>query len=195
MRRLILAIVLIAVAAVAWVGVRGYLARGHLEDAAAQLPTFEQQMGDLQIEEARATLSQVQSDTNAARDLTSDPVWNVLGAFPWGGQNLEAVGTATAAVDDVVTEGLAGLVDAGAGFVAFRDAVGEGELDSSGLTEAAAGVDQLDASLTEARAELEAIDRRYLVSQVESALDELESSLNVAEQAGTRFSENLTAVP
>ena len=195
MRRLILAIVLIAVAAVAWVGVRGYLARGHLEDAAAQLPTFEQQMGDLQIEEARATLSQVQSDTNAARDLTSDPVWNVLGAFPWGGQNLEAVGTATATVDDVVTEGLAGLVDAGAGFVAFRDAVGEGELDSSGLTEAAAGVDQLDASLTEARAELEAIDRRYLVSQVESALDELESSLNVAEQAGTRFSENLTAVP
>lgn len=192
MRKLLLAVVLILIAAVAWVGVRGYLARGHLEDAAAQLPTFEQQMGDLEIEEARATLDEIQSDTGAARDLTSDPVWNVLGAFPWGGQNLEAVGTATATVDDVVSEGLAGLVDAGAGFVAFRDAVGEGELDSSGLTEAAAGVDALDGSLTEARAELAAIDRRFLVDRVEAAIDELEASLDVAEQAGTRFSENLT---
>ena len=191
MRKLLLAVVLILIAAVAWVGVRGYLARDHIDSAVARLPTFEQQMSNLEIEAARATLADIQSDTGAARDLTSDPVWNVVGAFPWGGQNLEAVGTATATVDDVVTEGLTGLVDAGAGFVAFRDAVGSGELDSSGLTEAAAGVDALDTSLTEAREELAAIDRRYLVDRVEAAVDELEASLDVAEQAGTRFSENL----
>ena len=151
MRRLLLALVLLVVAAVAWVGVRGYLARGHLEDAAGRLPTFEQQMGDLEIEAARTTLGQVRSDTSAARDLTSDPVWRLLGVFPWGGQNLEAVGTATAAVDDVVTDGLTGLVDAGEGFVAFRDGLGEGELDGSGLTDAGAGVERLDASRSPAR--------------------------------------------
>ena len=60
-------------------------------------------MGDLEVEAARTTLGQVQDDTSAARDLTIHPVWRLLGAFPRGGQNLEAVGTATATIDDVVT--------------------------------------------------------------------------------------------
>ena len=161
--------------------------------AAGRLPTFEQQMGDLEIEAARTTLGQVQSDTSAARDLTSDPVWRLLAAFPWGGQNLEATGTATATVEDVVSDGLDGLVDAGEGFVAFRDGLGEGELDGSGMTDAGAGVERLDASLTQGRADLAAIDRRYLLDQVEAALTELENSLDVAEQVGTRFAERLMA--
>ena len=123
------------------------------------MPTFEQQMGDLEIDAARTTLGQVQSDTSAARNLTSDPVWGPLAAFPWGGQNLEATGTATATVADVVTDGLDGLVDAGEGL----------------------------------GADLAAIDRRCLLDHVEAALTELESSLDVAEQVGTRFGEQLAA--
>jgi hypothetical protein len=194
-RRVVLLFVLLVVLAVAWVGVRGYLAKGHLDDAADRLPAFEQQMGDLEVEAARTTLGQVQGDTSAARDLTGDPVWQLLGAFPWGGQNLEAVRTATVTVDDVVTEGLPGLVDAGEGVVAFRDSLGEGDLDGSGLDEAADGVDRLDASLTQARQDLAAIDRRYLVDQVEAAVTELEDSLDVARQVGSRVGEQLTPEP
>lgn len=167
MRRLVLALLLIVVLAVGWVGVRGYLAKGHLDDAAGRLPTFEQRMGDLEVEAARTTLGQVQDDTSAARDLTSDPVWRLLGAFPRGGQNLEAVGTGTATIDDVVTGGLA---DAGS------------------------GVERLDTSLTQAREDLAAIDRRYLIDQVDAAVTELESSLDVAAQVGTRFGEQLTEI-
>lgn len=192
-RGLLLLVVLLLVVAVGWVGVRGYLAKGHLDDAAAQLPTFQQQMGELDIDAARATLAQVQDDTSAARDLTSDPVWRGFGAFGWGGQNFEAVGTATATVDDVVTDGLTGLVDAGEGLAAFRDGLDGGDLDGGGLTDAGAGVEQLDSSLTQAREDLAAIDRRYLLDQVDDAVTELEDSLDVAAQVGTRFGEQLTS--
>lgn len=191
-RRLLLLVVLLLVVAVGWVGVRGYLAKGHLDDAAAQLPTFEQQMGDLEVEAARTTLAQVQSETSAARDLTSDPVWRLFGAFPLGGQNFAAVGTAIGTVDDVVTEGLTGLVDAGDGLAAFRDGLEVGELEGERLSDAGEGVEQLDASLTQAREDLAAIDRRYLLTQVEDAVTELEDSLDIAEQVGTRFGEQLT---
>lgn len=151
-------------------------------------------MGDLEVEAARTTLGQVQDDTSAARDLTIDPVWRLLGAFPRGGQNLEAVGTATATIDDVVTGGLTGLVDAGDGLAAFRDGLSEGNLDGGGLADAGSGVERLDTSLTQAREDLAAIDRRYLIDQVDAAVTELESSLDVAAQVGTRFGEQLTEI-
>lgn len=191
MKRLLALVALLLVAAVAWVGVRGYLARGHLDDAAGRLSTFEQELGDLDIDGARSTLAQVRSDTAAARGLTSDGVWRVVGTFPWGGQNLRAVGTGTATVDDLAGDALVALVDAGAGYVAVRDGLAAGRLDAGGLLDAAAGVARLQASVTQAREDLHAIDRDYLLEPVEAALAELESSLDLAQRAGDLLTSRL----
>ena len=77
-------------------------------------------------------------------------------------------------------------MDAGDGLAAFRDGLSEGNLDGGGLADAGSGVERLDTSLTQAREDLAAIDRRYLIDQVDAVVTELESSLDVAAQVGTR---------
>lgn len=170
--------------AVAWVAVRGAQARGHLEEAADGVTLLQRQLRQSEVAQAHQTLDGIQSDTAQARELTSDRVWRVVAQFPWGGQNLEAVGTATAAVDDLANTGLPALVDAADGVVAFRDQLGKGQLDAAALGQVADKIAVLDTSLKATRVELDGIDRSYLIPAVDHAIDELRSSLDVAAQVG-----------
>lgn len=179
-RTLFLLLFLVLFAAVAWVAIRGAQARGHLEDAADGVTLLQRQMRQLEVDQARATLGEIQDHTEEARDLTSDPVWNTMARFPWGGQNLAAVGTATESVDELANDGLPALVEAGAGVQAFQAKLAAGELDASPLQQMAANVAVLDRALERTRDDIDSIDRRYVVRAISSALDELSRSLDVA---------------
>ena len=179
--------------AVAWVAVRGAQARGHLEEAADGVTLLQRQLRQSQVDQAHQTLDGIQSDTAQARELTSDRVWRVVAQFPWGGQNLEAVGTATAAVDDLANTGLPALVDAADGVVTFRDQLGKGQLDAAALRQVVDKVAVLDTSLKATRGELDGIDRSYLIPAVDRAVDELRSSLDVAEQVGDGLTDQAQA--
>ncbi|MFP5333810.1 MAG: hypothetical protein ACLGIV_00700 [Actinomycetes bacterium] len=186
-------LVLLLLAVAAWVGVRGYLAYGHARDAADGLAAVQSAVADGDVETARGELAGVQDDTGATVRLTSDPVWRSLAAFPFGGQNLAAVSTAAAAADDVTTGGLPALIDAAEGLREFGSSLRSGDLDPEALQSTVDGVERLDASLTRAQADIEAIDRRYLLPQVEQALDELASSVDVAAQAREAIAGQLPA--
>ena len=181
LKTLLLLAFLAVFAAVAWVAVRGAQARTHLEDAADGVSVLQRQGARLEVNAARQTVAEIQDDTERAHELTSDPVWEVLAAFPWGGQNLAAVGTATASVDGLAHEGLPALVQAAQGVVTFREQLAAGNLDAAPIEQVAQQVAVLDASLESTRAEIGAIDRSYLVRAVSQALDELSGSLDATE--------------
>lgn len=186
-------LVLLLLAVAAWVGVRGYLAYGHAQDAADGLAVVQSAVAEGDVETARAELADVQSDTAATVRLTSDPVWRSVSAFPFGGQNLAAVSTAAAAADDVTSEGLPALVDAAEGLQEFGSSLQSGDLDPDALQSTVDGVERLDASLSQAQADIQAIDRRYLLPQVDQALDELASSVDVAAQVREAIAGQLPA--
>jgi HAMP domain-containing protein len=187
-RTLFLLLFLAVFASIAWVAIRGAQARGHLEDAANHVSKLQQQMKTLDTAAASDTVDTIQTHTTKAHELTSDPVWDTLAKFPWGGQNLAAVSTATSAVDDLAQEGLPALVNAGDNLVTFRAELKNGNLDATPLKQLATDVETLDTSLKQTRQEINGVERRYLVRAVSQALDELNRSLDVAGSVGEQLS-------
>lgn len=186
LRRLLVAAVLVTALAVAWVGVRGYLAVGHLEDAAARVPHLQEQLLAGDVSAAQETARSFTDDTARARDLTSDPVWRVVAAFPWGGQNLRAVATGASVAGDLAEDGLPPALAAATAVAELQQGLGSGDLeDSAGaagsLTQALAAV---AGARDAARADLGSVDRRYLVQPVRDALAELEASIELTGQVG-----------
>jgi hypothetical protein len=107
-------ILVLAVLATAWIGIRGVLAYGHLQDAqraAADLPAI---LDDPAA--APAAIADISNDTSAARSLTSDPVWHLAETLPWVGPQLSAVSTTIRAVDDVVGTALPPLAEVASSF-------------------------------------------------------------------------------
>jgi hypothetical protein len=190
-RTVIVLLFLALFASVAWVAVRGAQARTHLEDAADGVTILQRQMRQLEVDEARTTVENIQESTTSARELTSDPVWRFLGGFPWGGQNLAAVRQATESVDDLAHEGLPALLGAGQSIVTFREQLAAGNLDAAPLQQVADDVGTLDRSLEDTQADLRAIDRRYLVRAISEALDDLTESLDGASAVGSQLDSQL----
>jgi hypothetical protein len=190
-RTLLLLAFLAVFAAVAWVAVRGAQARTHLEDAVDGVSRLESRMARFEIDAARQTVAGIQDDTQQAHDLTSDPVWDLLALFPWGGQNLRAVGTATSSVNALAHEGLPALVEAGQGVVTFRERLAAGSLDAAPIEQIAEQVAVFDESLDKTQADVESIDRSYLVPAVDHALDDLAASLDVTGSVGAQLDSQL----
>ena len=174
----LLAVLLLLVAG--WIGVRGFLAYGHAQDAAEGLRSVQASVEGGDVEAGRSELGGVQRDTAAMVRLTSDPVWRAVAAFPYGGQNLAAVSTAASASNDVTQRGLPSLLNAAQGLQDFGSGLQGGSLDTGALQGTVDGVNRADASLAAAREKLGSVDRAYLLPQVDRALTELESSLDLA---------------
>lgn len=183
LRRALAVVVLLVVLAAGWVGVRGALAVRHLDAAAAAVPDLQQQLADLDVAAAEGTARGIRRETSDARDLTSDPVWRLAGAFPFGGQNLRAVGTGAAVADDLATDGMPAAVDAVTAVTALRGGLGDGDIEGSadGAADLSSALTDLQRARDGARADLDALDRRYLVQPVDDALAELEASLTLAD--------------
>lgn len=111
LRRVLGVLLLLALLAATWVGVRGALAAKHLKAAAPLVSVLEQQARAGKAAEARRTLTELQQQTRPAHRLTSDPVWAAATRLPWLGTDLAAVGAVAASADQVATGVLPPLVD------------------------------------------------------------------------------------
>lgn len=95
----------------AWVGVRGYLAKGELEAAVPLAGRIQQQVIDGDTDGAAATLAKFQEHSASARSLTSDVVWRATEVVPWAGSNLRVVRELTEVVDDLARDGVGPLTE------------------------------------------------------------------------------------
>lgn len=101
---IVLAVLVVLIGAAAWIGVRGYLAKGELESAQNQIGDLKTQALALDVETAQRTLAEIAEHTGAAAGLTSDPVWRAAEIIPFVGPNLIAVREIAAVTDETVTD-------------------------------------------------------------------------------------------
>lgn len=170
---LAVAAILLAVLAIGWIGVRGFLAYSHLASAQEKAPAIAEQIGDLSA--ASDAIDELAGHTGEARELTSDPIWQGAEGVPWIGPQLAAVADVADALDEVVTgtaKPIAAVAD-GFGVEAFIPV--DGRIDTAvfaALAEPATGAADV---ATRAQAELADIDRAPLVAPLAGAVDDVDA--------------------
>lgn len=174
---IVLAIVLLVILAVAWVGVRGVLAKGHLENAVADVQTLRTQLTGGDSAGAEETAAHVEDEAGAARLLTGDPVWRASEHVPFFGTNLRAVRQIAGVVDDV-SQGAVSPVASVVGKLGTDSfAPKDGKVDLQVLVRAQAPVAEASATIDKAMKDADAIDTANTLSPVTSAVNQLRNAL------------------
>lgn len=180
----VLLLVLLVIAAVAWVAVRGVLAKQDLEASVRHVDTLKAQLAKGDTVGAQRTAAELEESAADARSKTSDPVWAVFEHTPFVGANLTAVRQVSVIVDDVAS-GAARPVAGVLGDVnvdAFKPE--GGKIDLKPLVTAQPAVAEATTTLVEASRAADRIDTAGTVSTVTDAVDQLRASLaSVSDQA------------
>jgi hypothetical protein len=176
----VLFLVLLVIASIAWVAIRGMLAKQDLEEAVAHVSTLRSQLEQGDSEAAQRTATKLESSAADARSKTSDPVWAAFEHAPLVGGNLRAVRQIAVVVDDVASDavrpvaGVLGDVDVDA----FKPEAGKVNLQP--LVAAQPAVAKATATLRAATRSAGEIDTSNTVSAVSDAVNKLRSSLSSA---------------
>ena len=183
---IVLAIVLLLLAAVVWVGVRGLLAKQHLERSVSLVETLKTQITAGDSDAAKRTAQELEDNAGSARRLTGDPVWGAAQYTPFFGTNLRAVRQVAVVVDDVAT----GAVRPVAGVVGDLNtrafAPKNGRIDLQPLVDAQPAVARATKTLTRADVAAQQIDTKSTLSPVTAAVNRLRNALSsVSQQAAT----------
>lgn len=180
----LLGLILALVYVVAWVGVRGVMAKADLDASVSLASTLRRQLVSDDVAGARASAKTLQQHADSARDLTGDPVWRLTELIPLAGPNLTAVRQVSAVLSDVSDHAVVPLADV-AGKVALSHfkPVG-GSVDVQPLIAAQPVVTSSVSALEDALAHARRIDTTRTVSPVDAAVAKLVDVLGkAAEQA------------
>jgi hypothetical protein len=176
----VLALVLLVILAVAWVGVRAELAKGHLERAVGDVDTLRSQLTDANTKGAQTTAKRLEHEAGAARSLTGDPVWGAAQYVPFFGTNLRAVRQVSVVVDDVAQDAVspvAGVIgDLGVDSFAPKN----GKVELQPIVDAQPAVAKATTTLAKAKATANAIDTSGTLSPVTKAVGQLRNALLTA---------------
>lgn len=165
--------------ALAWVGIRGALAIGHLNDVHTSAPEVVSSFAR-EPSEGTEELRALAAHTRTARDLTSDPIWKLVERAPWIGPQLKAVSVVTASSDELVRLSVFPLVEAtqASAFDALKPV--DGRIDTSALTAIEAPAADAAVRAEKAAADIRAIDRTPLVGRLADVTDTVEEVFSQA---------------
>lgn len=104
------ALVIVGMAATAWLGVKASVIKGQMDSALALIPQLKANMVGDRPTDAADHFEAIRSHTASARRAADDPVWTVASALPWIGTNFGAVSEIVRTADDVATFGVGPLV-------------------------------------------------------------------------------------
>lgn len=189
----LLAVVVLAAAAAAWLGIRGYLAYSHLRDAESAARGVAADVDDPAA--AAAKIPAIAADTAEARALTSDPVWEAAQTLPWVGEQLSAVATIVAAVDDVAGSALEPLVGVASDFSVDALRPADGRFDLTGFADMHAAAAASTMQVARASAALDTVDRTTLLPPLASSLDDVETLLVTVHDAADAISRTTALMP
>lgn len=164
---------LVVVAAVAWIGVRAYLAKGELEAAVPLAQTVREQVVADDPAAAGKTARELASHARSAAGLTSDPIWRAAEIVPWVGPNLAAVRELAGATEDVAVGAITPLVNLSGSLRPELFKPVDGAVPLQPIVDAQEDVRTADDALNDAARRVRAIDADPLLEQVRSAVDQL----------------------
>lgn len=182
-RRDIVILVLIIVAvlaflAVAWIGVRGFLAQQELNAAVPDVKAVRAAVAAGDPAQAASAAADLQKHAHAAMSLTSDPVWQLAQGIPWAGANLSAVSTVSRATDTVASDVIKPLVSI-AGAVDPRTLrLAGGRLDLAPIVAAQPVMARAETAFDSARTDIGSIDQSSVISPIGSAVAKMRSLMS-----------------
>ncbi|AVT28876.1 hypothetical protein C6361_04490 [Plantactinospora sp. BC1] len=175
-RALLTALVVGCLLAVAggWLGLRGWQAGGHLENAASLARELSQQVLDGETAQARRTLEALQQQTAAARSRTGDVGWRAAGSAPYGGRNMAAVRELAVGVDDLARRAFPALVELNPQTLLPSS----GRLDLAALRGAMPTLVEADSTVHQVRDRILTVPTSGLVPTVRDAVSQLRAELD-----------------
>lgn len=170
--------------ATAWVGWRTYQAYRDLQAAAAQVGALQEQFDNptaLGAADARASIiAGLQANAASARSAVNDPVFRLATVVPFVGPNLDAVRQVGLTVDSLSTEVIPSLDRIALTLDPAALTPRGGAIDLAPIVAIAPELQQADATVQQARAELGRIDRSAVVAPIGEAVASLQSKLDTA---------------
>lgn len=191
----LVALGVLLVASLAWVGIRALLARGELEAAVPLAQKIQQQVIDGDADLASSTFESLNTHAQAAESLTDDIIWRAYEWVPFAGPNLTAVREMASVVAQVSDEGIRPLTQLA------------GKLDPSSLKPvdhtialdpliaAQPTVHEAATALESAYQRVDRIDSDPVLGLVRDALDRLHSAVTKARDAVDSVDRTLRLAP
>ncbi|MCY7404244.1 MAG: DUF4012 domain-containing protein [Cryobacterium sp.] len=171
----VLGVLVVLIAATAWVGIRGLQARDALQTAVPLAGTIKEQIVAGDTAAAATTAVELADYAETARARTSDPVWRTFELVPFLGPNLQAVRELAAVVDDVAKNAVTPLT-ALAGNLNLNDFKPvDGKIALQPLIDAQPPVAAADAALSRAAANVSDIETGDVLEVVRSAVTKLQT--------------------
>lgn len=166
-------LLVVFVAAVAWIGVDGQHARADLTSAGSQVRILQAQVARGDRVAGAATLRSLQKHAAAARARTHGPHWSAARVLPWLGPNIHAVQAVSEVIDDLALQALPALVKATALVDPSTLAPVKGRVDLAPLMKAAPAVALANTQVQAGLSKLDAVGRSGLVRPVSAPLADL----------------------
>jgi hypothetical protein len=176
----VLGVVVLLVAAVAWVGIRALLAKGELEKAIPLATKVEQNLAGGDSAAAKRASAALTKHAGKAAELTSDPIWRAAEIVPWLGGNLTAVRQAAAVTDAVAEHAVAPLTGVAGNFTVASLKPKNGTVDLGPLAEAAPTLHAAQLALADAKTQAHAIKTGGTIGAVASAVSQLVKGVDTA---------------
>ena len=178
--RLVFVVVLVLVCLTAWVGVRGWLAKDHLQTSADLVQRLQTQLEQGSSGPANVTVRNLQRETADAMRLTDDRVWRAYQHLPGIGDDMAAVHAVALAGHTLSTDALPSIAAAATDVHSLRNRgstatpaqlVAAAKRLRTPLTTAQAGV-------ARARDQITAVDPASLFGPVRTGVQEFSSGLD-----------------
>ncbi|MBI4943049.1 MAG: DUF4012 domain-containing protein [Actinobacteria bacterium] len=171
------ALVVLAVGAVAWVGVRALSLRPVATDLVSDAQAFKRQVAGGDLDAAAVTLGRLRVQSARAHDLTDDPAWALVAHAPVVGKDVAAARTLTAVAADLTaaTEPLESTLPALGGGTGARS-----RIDLVALGKVAATLPAVSHAVDDGLAALQGVETDTTVPQLGDGVTQLRSMLDTA---------------
>jgi hypothetical protein len=190
-----IALLVLVVAASAWVGMRAFLAKGELESAIPLASAVQQQVVTGDGATSIRASTELSRHASRAANLTSDPVWRAFEVIPWVGPNLTAVRESAAVVDEVATRAVLPLAQVAGGIQLSSFKPVDGVMDLQPLLAVQPQILAADTALIEAARRANSIDTGETLEVVQRAVTQLKSAVDSAANSVNAVNRAVQVVP
>lgn len=169
-----LGLVIVALSALCWVGVRGALAYQHLAQIQAEAPGLLSNASE-SASDAVPEVARLASHAQSASELTSDPIWRMCERAPWLGPQLAAFSTVAASSDQLFAQAILPLLAAADGLSPETLKPINGRINAEPLRVLAGPSAQAATVARHSADSVTDIDRAPLIGRVSRAVEQADS--------------------
>lgn len=160
-----------------------FTTRGALRQASTQAEALQGQIVAGDGARATTTLAALRESADTARDSTDGILWGLAGHLPLLGRNFSSAHTVAEVLDTVTDEALPPLVDVSSQVSLSAFSPRDGRVDLSRVTAVAGAVATAETVLTQARADLGAIDPGSLLLPLKTPVSRIQAKIDSAQAA------------